>query len=134
MTLELIAVAGMTVEIDQAPGGELAAVIVVSPPTAQKVKCEGALVHRDDDKITVSGITAPGAVPPATIADSATYIVDMTASAEKVTAEGALVLREGDKSLTINATPEVPGSPPVKYPVSFQCIVTDPNQTTVKAQ
>jgi hypothetical protein len=138
MALKEIAVAGMTVTVDQttatppAPPPAIAATIVVAPPTGTKVKAEAKLVHRDGDEITVSAITAPGAG--ATIADPGPYTVPMNATATKTKAEGVEVLRLDDLSDTINATPKVPGSPPVDYPVSFKCKVTVAGQTKAKAQ
>lgn len=136
MSLELIAVQGMTVIVDQTtvnpPGFAVVATIVVNPPSSTKCKGEGKPMHRDGDTITVSAITVPTAG--ATIPDPGPYSPAMNAAAQYVKAEGTLVLREGDLSDTINATPQIPGSPPTDYPVSFKCIVQAANQTKVKAQ
>lgn len=136
MSLELVAVQGMTVVVDQTtvnpPGSAVVATIVVNPPSSTKCRGESKLMHRDGDTITVSAITVPTAN--ATIADPGPYTVGMNAAAQYVKAEGALVLREGDLSDTINATPQIPGSPPTDYPVSFKCIVQVAGQTKVKAQ
>jgi hypothetical protein len=135
MALKLIAVQGMTVLVDSTtvvPPGVVVATIVVSPPTATKVKAESKLVHRDGDQITVSAITVPAAG--ATIPDPGPYTVAFSSTATKVNAEGKLVLLEGDQTATINATPQIPGTPPVAYPVSFKCFVSVAGQTKAKAQ
>jgi hypothetical protein len=147
MSLKLVAVQGMTVLVDQTTAGipnpspppdtipspfPVVASIAVAPPTSLYVKCEGKLVHRDDDKITVTAITVPGAG--ATIPDPGPYTVDLNATAQYVKAEGKLVLRVDDQSDTVNATPQIPGSPPTDYPVSFKCVITVAGQTKVKAQ
>jgi hypothetical protein len=135
MSLEFEAVQGMVVTVDQTtvlPAvTPLVATIVISPPTAIKVNV-AALVYRDGDQITVSAITVPSAG--ATIPDPGPYLVAMEATAIKTKAEGIEVLREGDLSEQIDATPQVPGSPPVDYPVSFKCIVSDAGQVKFKAQ
>lgn len=135
MSLELVAVQGMTVTVDQTtvnpPTTPLVATIVVAAPTGTKVTAT-ALVHRDGDQITVTAITVPAAG--ATIADPGPYNVAMVSTAAKVKAEGTEVLRQGDQSETISATPQIPGSPPTDYPVTFKCIVSNAGQTKVKAQ
>jgi len=147
MALKLIAAQGMTVVVDQStaippsppvpppppviPAG-VQATIVVSPPTGIKVKAEAKLVHRDGDQITVTNITVPTAG--ATIPDPGPYDVAMVATATKDKAEGIEVLREDDHSETISATPKIPGSPPVDYPVSFKCIVSVAGQIKAKGQ
>ena len=136
MTLKKVAVQGMTVTIDATtetpPGASVAGAIAVAPPTGTKAKAEAKLIHRDGDQITVSGITAPGggAITP----DPGSYTVPLNATATKTKAEGTEVLRVDDQSDTINAVPVIPGSPPVNYPVSFKCVISDPGQAKVKAQ
>ena len=147
MTLTLVAVAGMTVDVDQGsaipptppapapppvvPEG-IQATIVVAAPTGTKCKAESKLIHRQDDTITVTNISVPAAG--ATTVDPGPYVVKMVSSAQYVKAENKFVLLDGDQSETISATPKIPGTPPVDYPVSFKCVVTDANQAKVKAQ
>jgi hypothetical protein len=136
MALKLIAVAGMTVIVDQTtvnpPTIPLVATIVVAPPTALKEKAENKLVHRDGDQITVSAITVPAAG--ATIPDPGPYTVPINKTVIKTIAEGKEVLVLGDQSDTINAVPQIPGSPPTNYPVSFKCIISNSNQIKANAQ
>lgn len=135
MPLKEIAVQGMTVIVDPtspAPPGAVVATIIVNPPTGTKVLAESKLVHRDGDTISVSAITVPSAG--ATTPDPGPYVVPMNATATKTLAESIEVLRVDDISDTINAVPVIPGSPPVNYPVSFNCIVSVAGQTKVKAQ
>lgn len=106
-----IAVEGMTVVLNPAT---VLGTVVVAPPTGTKMQC-GAQVHRDGDQVTVTNVTTATA----TIPDPGPYTVPFNSSAAKVLSEEKLVLLEGDESDTINATPKVPGSPPVDEPVSF---------------
>jgi len=134
MSLELVAVQGMTVIVDPStpsPPGAVIATIAPLPPTGTKCKA-GTLVYRDGDEINVSAITVPSAG--ATIPDPGPYKVKINASATKTKAEGIEVLVLGDLSDVINATPQIPGSPPVAYPVSFKCTISDAGQTKAKAQ
>lgn len=137
MTLALIEVQGATVIVDQTtvvpPVTPVVATIVVVPPTGVKVKAEVKLVHRDGDQITVSAITVPAAG--ATIPDPGPYTVALNKTVVKTKAEGIEVLVVGDQSDTINATPQIPGTPsPTPYPVSFKCIIQVAGQTKAKAQ
>ena len=136
MTLKNVAVQGMTVIVDQStvipPGFPVVATIVVVPPTGTKVKATSKLVHRDGDEITVTAITVPSAG--ATIPDPGPHTVELENTATKTKAEGIEVLVLGDHSETVSATPKIPGSPPVDYPVSFKCIISDAGQTKAKAQ
>ena len=127
MSLKNIAVEGMTVLAD------LPVVAVVTPDPATGTKTSAtALVYRDGDTIQVSNITDPTAG--ATIPDPAIYEAKMISSATRVKSESVLVLLDGDESETIDATPQIPGSPPVDYPVSFKCTITVPGQIKAKAQ
>ncbi len=146
MALIDIAVAGMVVTVDQTtvvpptppppppppviPSG-VVATIVVAPPTG--VKCfAGSLMHRHGDQITVTAITVPAAG--ATTPDPGPYTVPLNATVTKVFAEGVKTLVLGDLSNTINATPKIPGAPPVDYPVSFKCVISSAGQAKVSAQ
>ncbi len=135
MTLKLIAVQDMTVTVDATtviPPGIVVCSIMVAPPTGTKNKAESKLIHRDGDQITVTAITVPAVG--ATIPDPGPYTVPLNAIATKTKAEGIEVLRLDDQSDTINATPQIPGTPPVNYPVSFKCIISVADQTKAKAQ
>jgi hypothetical protein len=137
MSLELIAVAGMTVIVDPTspvPPGAVVATIAVNPPTGTKCKAEGKLVHRDGDQISVSAITVPSAG--ATIPDPGPYVVALNKSVIKTKAEGKEVLVLNDISATINAIPQIPAppAPPIPYPVAFNCIISVAGQTKAKAQ
>lgn len=132
---EFVAVLGMTVTVDQTtpiPAGAVTAVITPDPPSATKVFAGGQLVYRSGDTIQVSGITVPSAG--ATIPDSGPYQVAITATATKFLVEGSLILREGDLSAIVSATPQIPGSPPTDYPVTFQCVISAAGQIKVLAQ
>jgi len=134
MPLLDIAIVGMTVTVDQTtaiPPGTVVAVITPKAPTGTKVKAT-ALVYRDGDQVTVTAITVPSAG--ATIPDPGPYDVAMNAIAVKTKAEGTEVLRLNDLSDTINATPQIPGTPPTDYPVSFKVKVTNAGQIKARAQ
>jgi hypothetical protein len=135
MALKEIAVQGMTVIVDPSspvPPGAVVASIVVAAPTETKVKAESKLVHRDGDQITVTAITVPSAG--ATTPDPGPYNVALNATATKTKAGNIEVLRVDDISDTINATPQIPGTPPVSYPVAFNCKISVAGQTKAKAQ
>jgi hypothetical protein len=89
-------------------------------------------IYQDGLQISVSAITYPSAG--ATIPDPGPYVVAMNAEAQKVKLENKLVLRVDDLSDTISATPQIPGSPPVDYPISFKIKITNAGQIKVKAQ
>lgn len=130
-----IAVAGMTAIVDSStvsPPGTVVCVIVNDPPTGTKVKASTALVYRDGDTSKVSAITVPGAG--ATIPDPGPYTATWQSTAIKAKAEGKEVLLEGDKTTVINAVPQIPGTPPTNYPVSFQLVVQASGQVKAKAQ
>jgi hypothetical protein len=129
MTFKNIAVQNMGVAADPST---VVATIAVASPTGTKVKAEGKLVHRDGDEVTVTFITVPTAG--ATIADPGPYTVPLNRTTTKVKAEGVWVLRQDDVSDTINATPQIPGTPPTNYPVSFKCKISIAGQTKAKAQ
>ncbi|MBV6340981.1 hypothetical protein [Candidatus Magnetobacterium casense] len=135
MPLKEVAVQGMTVTVDQTsviPAvTPLVATILVNPPTGTKVTAT-ALVHRQDDTVTVSAITVPAAG--ATIPDPGPYTKKIVAAATKTKAEGKLVARLDDLTETFSATPKIPGAPPTDYPVTFKCKITAAGQTKVKAQ
>jgi hypothetical protein len=124
---ELIAVQGMTL-VTNPP--TVTAVITPLPGVITKVKTEAKLVGIDGDQVTVSAITVPSAG--ATIPDPSPYTVALQSSASKVKAEGTHVLLEGDESETINATPQIPGTPPTNYPVSFTIKISVAGQTKAK--
>lgn len=128
MSLKLIAVQGMTLVTNPST---VTATIAAAPPTGTKCSAS-ALVHRDGDKITVSAITVPTAG--ATTPDPGPYTVAIVATAEKTKAEGLLVARQDDETEEINATPKIPGSPPVDYPVTFTIKISAAGQTKAKAQ
>lgn len=134
MALLPIAVQGMAVIVDPtspSPAGAVVATIVAAAPTGTKCRAS-ALMHRDGDQITVTAITVPSAG--ATIADPGPYTVPLNATAVKSKAQGLVVLRTGDVSDVIEATPQIPGSPPSEYPVSFRCIISNANQTKALAR
>lgn len=107
-------------------------VIVITGIASLKCKAGGTGIYQDGLQISVSAITYPSAG--ATIPDPAPYIVAMNADAQKVKAENKLVLRVDDLSDMISATPKIPGSPPVDYPITFKIEVIDAGQLKVKAQ
>ena len=94
-------------------------------------KAEGNGMLKDGYQISVSNITVPSAG--ATIPDPGPYVVGFITSATKVKADGTLVLLVNDKTEIINAVPQIPGSPPTPYPVTFAIEITVAEQTKVKA-
>ena len=100
--------------------------IVITGSASTKVKAGGVGVYQDGLQISVSAITYPSAG--ATIPDPGPYVVAMNAEAQKVKAENKLVLRIEDLSDTISATPQIPGSPPTDYPISFKAEIITAGQ------
>jgi hypothetical protein len=129
MALKNVAVQGMTLLLSDPT--VVATVSIVDPPSS-KVKAETKGVYRDGAQVSVSAITVPSAG--ATVPDPGPYVVPLNATAAKVRAESDLVLRIDDESDTINAVPQIPGTPPVAYPVSFTVRVSVAGQSKVKAQ
>jgi hypothetical protein len=126
----------MTVIVDQTtvnpPGFAVVATIAVAPPTGTKNLAGAKLMHRHGDQITVTAITVPTAG--ATTPDSGPYVKALEAKGTKVLAESVLVLRQNDQSAVVSAIPKIPGSPPVEYPVTFKCIISNAGQTKVLAK
>ena len=137
MALDFVANSNMTLSVaDDAPSGVQASILSVGP-TSDKVQAVNAFVVVDGHNITVTNVTNPS--NGATIPDPGPYNVSINATATKVKATQSgslqLVARVGDKTGTINATPQIPGSPnPTDFPVSFVIEITDAGQTKVKAQ
>lgn len=89
-------------------------------------------ICKDGHTMSVSVITVPSAG--ATIPDPGPYTATFAATSAKVKADNKLVLRVDDETGTINANPQIPGSPPVVFPVSFKLKISDAGQAKVKAQ
>ena len=96
-----------------------------------KCKAGGKGMCKDGFSAIISAITAPSAG--ATIPDPAPYNVSFSSTAAKLKADGSLVLLEGDETAMVNATPQIPGSPPVPFPVSFKLSISAAGQVKVKA-
>jgi hypothetical protein len=96
-----------------------------------KCKAEGKGMLKDGYQVIVSAITCPSAG--ASTPDAVAYPSTFETTATKVKADGTLVLLEGDLTATISATPQIPGSPPVPYPVSFKIEIKLAGQTKVNA-
>lgn len=124
---ELIAVDGATLLQDD-PNVVCTIAPTGVPSTTCKAESKGIL--KDGFQILVSAISYPSAG--ATIPDPAPYTASFIASATKVKADGTLVLLEGDLTAIISATPQIPGSPPTPYPITFKIEITVAGQTTVK--
>jgi len=101
----------------------------IAPAGVPSIKCklEAKGILKDGFNIIVSAIQYPSAS--ATIPDPAPYPAAFETTATKVKADGTLVLLEGDLTATINATPQIPGSPPTPYPISFKVKIDNAGQT-----
>lgn len=126
--MELIAVNGATLLQNDA---NVVCTIVETgiPSTTCKAESNGML--KDNHGILVSNITYPSVG--ATIPDPGPYSANFITGSTKVKADGTLVLLEKDLTGTINATPQIPGSPNIPYPIAFKVEVKVAGQTTVKA-
>ncbi len=118
----------VVVVVGVSPSGTVAEVGVPS----SKVKAVGNGVLKDGYQITVTAITDSGAG--ATIPDPGPYTVAFSATATKDKADGSLVLREDDVTAVISATPQIPGSPPVTFPVQFKYKISAAGQSKVTGQ
>lgn len=110
-----------------------AVIATVSLLGVPSLKCKAGAkgMCKDGFQVSVSAITVPASG--ATIPDPGPYSASFASGALKVKADGTLVLLEGDKTGTINASPQIPGTPPVPFPVSFDISISSAGQTKVKA-
>ena len=126
----------LVVTEDNPPGTVVATITIAGAPSI-KSKAGGKGVYLDGLQLQITNITAPSAG--ATLPDPASvpplfYPAVLSASALKVKADNKLVLRVNDVTSVISATPLIPGSPPVNYPVTFKVKVSNAGQIKVKAQ
>jgi len=77
---------------------------------------------------TVSAITVPSVG--ATIPDPGPYNVSFSSTSEKTTNDDTKVLLVNDKTGDITATPQIPGSSPTPYPVTFHLSISNAGQTS----
>lgn len=126
--MKLIAVDGFIYSISDPL---VVATVVLSGVPSITCAAGGAKICKDGFSAVVSNITVPSVG--ATIPDPGPYNVSFNASSAKVTVDGALVLLEGDKTGTINAIPQIPGTPSVPYPVAFDLSISVPGQIKAKA-
>ena len=126
--MKLIAVNGFTCALSNPL---VQATVALTGTPSAKCKAGGAGMCKHGFSLSVSAITAPSSG--ATIPDPGPYSASISSSASKVKADGSLVLLEGDKTATITATPQIPGSPPVPFPVSFDISISVAGQTKAKA-
>lgn len=84
---------------------------------------------KDGFQISVSNITVPSVG--ATIPDPGPYVVSFSSTAQYVTNDEVLVLRQDDECDTINANPQIPGSPPVVSPISFNYKISVAGQINI---
>ncbi len=128
MALKLVNVLSMTLVTSDPL---VVATIVVSGSPDAKSKVDSKGIYLDGTNVTVTNITYPSAG--ATTPDPGPYIVPLNSSAVKVKSDNKLVLLLGDDSDTINATPVIPGGP-TPFPISFEIVTTNANQTSTKAE
>lgn len=132
MALKDIANADYTKQLQVLVGTNPTGNVTDTGTPSSKVKAAGKGVLKDGYGLSVSNITDPGAG--ASIPDPGPYNVSFSATAMKVKAENTLVLRKDDETGVINATPQIPGTPNVPFPVAFKFVITDAGQVKVKAQ
>jgi hypothetical protein len=132
MALKPIANSSYSKQLSVIVGSTPQATVVDTGVASLKVKAEGGGVLKDGYGLTVTAITDPGAG--ATIPDPGPYNVSFSSTGSKVKADGTLVLREGDETDVISASPQIPGSPPVVFPVSFKYVINSAGQTKVVAE
>lgn len=126
--MKLIAVDGFTYSISNPV---VQATVVLTGVPSLTCKAGGKGICKDGFSAIVSAIMVPSVG--ATIPDPGPYNVSFSSSAQKVKADGTLVLLQGDKTGTVNATPQIPGTPPAPFPVSFDLSITIAGQIKAKA-
>lgn len=126
--MKLVAVQGFSHSISDPL--VLATVALTGTPSV-KCKAGGMGICKHGFGVSVSAITVPSVG--ATIPDPGPYSASFSSTAVKVKADGSLVLLEGDKTGNITASPQIPGSPPVPYPVTFYLSISAAGQLKVKA-
>lgn len=125
--MKLIAVDGATLVPD-----DPLVVCTITPAGVPSITCKAETkgMLKDGYNVVVSAITYPSAG--ATIPDPAPYPAAFATTATKVKADGTLVLLQDDLTATINAVPQIPGSPPTPYPIAFKIKISVAGQTKVK--
>jgi len=127
-----VAVQGMTLEIvDGLPTPVEGTIVIVSLPSLIN-KTGGKGAYLDGLQIIITAITsnAGGATTPDPLPVNAVINATITKCKEN----GVLFLVTNDETAILNATPIIPGSPPVNYPVTFNVKITDANQTVWKVK
>lgn len=106
--------------------------IVIPTVFSTKVLAGGIFIWYNNATFTVT-VTVPdkgATIPSAPI--TGTWIASSTKTKEKFVNE--FVCREGDESAPITATPQIPGSPPVNYPVTFTLKIQSAGQIKVSTE
>jgi hypothetical protein len=127
-----IAVQGFSYSISNGsvPGIQ-ATVLMTGTPSAKGLKPGGPGICKDGYTFTVTNVLVP--TSGATIPDPGPYNKAFNATAQKARCENKFVLREDDISDTISATPQIPGSPNVSFPVSFCLKIVSAGQNSVSS-
>jgi hypothetical protein len=129
--MQLIAVSGFSYSISDMSTPGIAGVIALTGIPSLKSFVNGKGVCKHNFSLTVSAVTCnvAGATTPDPVVHTATF----QATAIKCKADGSLVLRINDKTAIISASPSIPGSPPVPYPVTFKIQITNAGQIKVQS-
>lgn len=123
---KLLAVAGFTAAFSDPL---VVGIITPTGTPSTKMLAQGPGVCRDGFGVSVSAITVPSAG--ATIPDPGPHAANLIATATKTIDGGALALRVDDQTANIIATPQIPGTPPTPYPVTFTVKIAAAGQTKV---
>ena len=130
-----VAVQGMTLEIVNGLPSPVEGTITILGSPSLYGKADRKGIYLDGLSISISNITSKTAPTPATIPDPVPKTSSINASSQAMRCDnGKKALRVNDTSSSISATPLIPGSPPVPYPVTFQVKITDANQNVVEAK
>jgi hypothetical protein len=129
---KLIAVSSYSKSQEIIVGSSPQGVVVDTGVPSIKVKAGGQGVLEDGYTLSVSAIIDSGAG--ATIPDPGPYTATFSAMSTKIKAGGQAVLREDDETDVINATPQIPGTPPIPFPVSFKFKISSAGQSKVKGE
>lgn len=104
---------------------------VISVPILSTVlEINGNKTYMNGTSISITSITSNSAG--ATIPDPGPYVSTIV-SARRAKENGVKVIAEGDKTGIMNATPQIPGTPPTPFPITFRVSVISGGQTKVRS-
>lgn len=132
MAKKKVAINSMTLSISDKSDSSIIGTITKTGTASSSFKINSTGVCKDNFGVMVSGVTAPGAG--ATIPSAAPANGQISASTSVLKENNTAVLRENDKTSTLTATPQIPGTPVVNYPVTFKIEITSAGQSDMESE